>query len=100
MAEKDKKPKTKPELPPGPDCCAQPSYQSLCASVECASCGMVTMWTKQFFLPPPPPVCHQSHCGCGCGQPKPCQPRCGGCGGCAQSKPCRSHCGCGRYYKT
>ncbi|KAH7660605.1 hypothetical protein IHE45_15G003800 [Dioscorea alata] len=98
------KPKPKPELPPGPDCCAQPSYQWLCASVKCASCGMVTMWTKQFYLPPPPSGCHQSHCGCGCGcgcgQSKPCRPRCGGCGcgggGCARSKPCRSRCGCGQ----
>lgn len=110
-----KKP-TKLELPPVPDCCAQPSYQWLCASKKCASCGTVTMLTMQYCLPPSPPplpghaccsgcaqlrIC-QSHCGCGCGcgcgQTKPCQRRCGG--GCAQSKPCRSSCGCGQYHKT
>ncbi|KAH7660603.1 hypothetical protein IHE45_15G003600 [Dioscorea alata] len=98
------KPKPKPELPPGPDCCAQPSYQWLCAGMECASCGMVTMWTKQFFLPPsPPPLPGHACCSC-CAQFKICQSHSGcgggGGGGCAQSKPCRSHCGCGQYYKT
>ncbi|KAH7660601.1 Copper chaperone domain-containing protein [Dioscorea alata] len=46
----DTKP-TKPELPPGPACCAKPTYEWLYGVLKCASCGMVYTWTNQ--CPPP-----------------------------------------------
>lgn len=47
---------TKPELPPGPPCCAKPTYQWLYGKLKCASCGMVYTWTNK-CLPPPADPC-------------------------------------------
>ncbi|KAH7660606.1 Copper chaperone domain-containing protein, partial [Dioscorea alata] len=48
---------TKPELPPGPACCAKPTYEWLYGKLKCATCGMVYTWTNQ-CLPPTDKICH------------------------------------------
>lgn len=53
---------TKPEFPPGPPCCAKPTYEWLYGVFKCASCGMVYAWTNQC----PPPTIKKCHPGPGC----------------------------------
>lgn len=86
----DPKP-TKPELPPGPPCCAKPTFEWLYGVLKCGSCGMVYAWTNQ-CQPPSDKKCHPTP------DNKLCLPGPGCCKGMKCSSSC-STCGSGTNYQ-
>ncbi|KAH7660602.1 Copper chaperone domain-containing protein [Dioscorea alata] len=90
----DPKPKPKPtklELPPGPDCCAKPTYEWLYGVLKCSSCGMLYAWTNQ-CQPPTDKKCHPTP------DKKLCLPEPGCCMGMKCSSSCCT-CGSGTNYQ-